>query len=401
MRRQRQCTRSPVSRSSARRAFEDKGRTKGVGRAPRCRAEAHLRLQDLAGSPHPGQLRGGGGGNRSSEKPASTVKAGAPQAGREGSEPSRSSANSRATPGQLAVQSPHPATGRDHSCAGRSGAAVSIPSPFLRAPALTGNSPGATSGKLTAPPTKTAAVRTADPGSPREAIARSLRPPPRPGPPRPELWQTTQLWRWREDRVVKLCPSARQPRPAANPTPPRTLPYSPTHLGSAPPLGAKPRAPPDFAKGPRGPAPGPPTPAWPRPPSPPAFFSSPGTASTAGIGPGPRPSFPAHTGPAPPLLDERLPFRVWLHRLLGVLPRGGSTVGLSTLALVPNGRGNRKATGQEALCADMPASAWALSFFSSAIAFRLALPAVTGPRGALRWLDVKFHCLKIERRQII
>ena len=136
--------------------------------------------QEPPGSLHARQLRGGGGGtgNRFSQQQR-REKAGAERAGRKGREPSPRAAPDPGHPRDSQMLSARiPRLCQDQGSWGSAGAAVRIPRALLRAPAATGHSPERTSGELTAPPTKTAAASTADPGSPRGAIALSLRPPP-------------------------------------------------------------------------------------------------------------------------------------------------------------------------------------------------------------------------------
>lgn len=133
--------------------------------------------QGPPGSLHARPLRGGGGGtgNRFSQQ----QREGGSRAGGKGREPSPRAAPDPGHPSDSQMLSARiPRLCQDQGSWGLSGAAVRIPRALLRAPAATGHSPEGTSGELTAPPTKTAAASTADPGSPRGAIAQSLRPPP-------------------------------------------------------------------------------------------------------------------------------------------------------------------------------------------------------------------------------
>lgn len=193
-----------------------------------------------AGSPHRGRRRGAG----------ESGEGGSPAGGKAGSNPPRAAAARDSA--QLSA-----GTGAARGLRSRS-----LASP-RRAPAPTGNSPGATSGELTVPATKTAAASTAKSGSPREAIAASLRPLPgaaasrdlaggagpelagaRSGQARPPRAASPALDPPLQPHPPGLRPAA--PRPAAGSAAPRDPAPEPVHRSLAPP-------------------PGPPTATWPRP----------------------------------------------------------------------------------------------------------------------------------------
>lgn len=76
-------------------------------------------------------------------------------------------------------------------------------------------------------------------------------------------------------------------------------------------------------------------------------------------------------------------------------------VGLSSPALVPRELRNKKATGQEALYADMANIGVSTIFFLHCHLFPAVILVVCDWSGRAAALGVKFYCSKIERRQII
>ncbi|KAL0596402.1 hypothetical protein AAY473_034350 [Plecturocebus cupreus] len=230
--RHRQRTRCSVSRSSARGAFENKGGGKGVRGVLR-RAAAEKAPPRKPWCLRPAQLTAGG------HKSLEEARGG--KAGGEGREPLPRTAPCPDRPGTASCSAPG-----SRGCARKRAprGAAGLPNRPLAsfraagtqfstgAPGPTGHSPGATSGELTAPPTKTAAARAAAPGSARGAIAGSFRPP----LPGRRVPRSGRLRRSRAGGRIEWpgsAPGSGEPRPATAPPLPRPL---HTHFGSVPPL---------------------------------------------------------------------------------------------------------------------------------------------------------------------
>lgn len=172
--RRRQRTRHPVSRSSAHGAFEDKRARKGVRGSPKCSARPEAKRTRRSQLPPPGTAQKGAPGVTGPQRSPREERR---REGRDGS-PRLAPHPARATLQQPDVlcRDPGAAPGRRQLRALPGCRPDHSPPPPERPQAPEGHSPGAISGELTAPPTKTAAARTADPRSPRGAIAAFLRP---------------------------------------------------------------------------------------------------------------------------------------------------------------------------------------------------------------------------------